>query len=106
VEARYVYADPTRVQDVERTADALAPLLGQYGIARSDIVPKLRPHKHPDGRAVQFEYLARGIDIDVGDQITKLNLGGVRVVRDERREVPSHDLAAGSGRPARARRLS
>jgi cell division protein FtsI (penicillin-binding protein 3) len=94
VEARYVYADPVMVEDVNRTADALAPLLGRYGIARSEIVPKLQRHVRRDGVEVRFEYLARGIDVEVGDEIRRINLAGVRVVRDERREVPGHDLAA------------
>jgi cell division protein FtsI (penicillin-binding protein 3) len=94
VEARYVYADPVMVDNAERTADALAPLLGRYGIARSEIVPKLQRQVRKDGVEVRFVYLARGIDIEVGDEIRKLNLAGVRVVRDERREVPGHDLAA------------
>jgi cell division protein FtsI (penicillin-binding protein 3) len=94
VEARYVYADPGLVKDIKGTADALVPLLGQYGIARSDIVPKLTPHRRADGRAARFEYLARGVDIEDGEQIKKLNLAGIGVVRDERRDVPSHDLAA------------
>jgi cell division protein FtsI (penicillin-binding protein 3) len=94
VEARYIYADPTQVQDVEATADALMPVLGQLGISRSEVVPKLAPHKHKNGTAVQFEYLARRVDVELGDAVTALNLAGVRVARDERREVPGHDLAA------------
>jgi cell division protein FtsI (penicillin-binding protein 3) len=94
VEARYVYADPGQVQNVEATADALAPLLGQVGIPRSELVPKLRPHRRADGTLVRFEYLARGVDIELGDAVTALNLAGIRVVRDERRVVPGSDLAA------------
>jgi len=91
VEARYVYADPGLVSDPERTADALIPLLG---IARSELLPKLSPHPFADGRAVRFEYLARGVDVAIGDQISGLNLAGIGVRQDERREVPGHDLAA------------
>jgi cell division protein FtsI (penicillin-binding protein 3) len=94
VEARYVYADPTRVQDIEATADALAPLLGRLGIARSEIVAKLQRQNRADGTEVQFRYLARGVDIDTGEQIRLLNLAGVAVRRDERRVVPGNDLAA------------
>ncbi|GIJ68632.1 cell division protein [Virgisporangium ochraceum] len=94
VEARYIYADPTQVQDVEATADALMPVLGQLGVSRSELVPKLAPHKHKNGTNVQFEYLARRVDVELGDAVVALNLAGVRVARDERREVPGHDLAA------------
>jgi cell division protein FtsI (penicillin-binding protein 3) len=94
VEARYIYADPGMVENVEATADALAPLLGQVGIPRSELVPKLRPHRLPNGRPARFEYLARGVDIELGDAVTALNLAGVRVRRDERRVVPGSDLAA------------
>jgi cell division protein FtsI (penicillin-binding protein 3) len=94
VEARYIYADPTQVEDVEATADALAPLLGQIGVPRSELVPKLAPHKLKNGQQAQFEYLARGVDIELGDSVAALNLAGIRVARDERREVPGHDLAA------------
>ena len=94
VEARYIYADPTQVQDVEKTANALAPVLGQIGIPKSELIPKLTPHKNNSGRPVMFEYLARGVDIEIGDAVTALNLAGVRSARDERREVPGHDLAA------------
>ena len=43
VEARYVYADPAMVENVEATADALAPLLGRVGIARSELVTEAAP---------------------------------------------------------------
>jgi cell division protein FtsI (penicillin-binding protein 3) len=94
VEARYIYADPTQIEDVEATADALAPVLGQIGIPRSELVPKLTPHGNKNGKPVQFEYLARGVHIEIGDQVTALNLAGVLVARDTRREVPGRDLAA------------
>src|SRR5690606_28063818 len=48
----------------------------------------------PDGTLVAFEWLARGVDIEVGDAVKALGLTGVVVTRDERREVPGHDLAA------------
>jgi cell division protein FtsI (penicillin-binding protein 3) len=94
VEARYIYADPTQVEDIEATANALAPVLGQIGIPRSELIPKLSPHKNKSGKPVMFEYLARGVDIEIGDAVDALNLAGVRAARDERREVPGHDLAA------------
>jgi cell division protein FtsI (penicillin-binding protein 3) len=91
VEARYVYSDPSRVVDPERTAEALSPLLG---IAKSELVPRLVKQNRPDGRPSQFEWLARGVSVETADSITALNLAGIGVARDERREVPGHDLAA------------
>lgn len=90
-EARYVYADPSRVSDPGATADALSPLLG---VPRSELLPKLTPHRREDGTDALFEYLARGIRVSTGDSVTALNLKGIGVVRDETRVVPGHDLAA------------
>ena len=91
VEARYVYADPGLVDDPVRTADALVRVLG---VPKSELLPKLVPHRRRDGSAVRFEYLVRGVNVSVGDQVSALNLAGVGVRRDERRSVPGHDLAA------------
>ncbi|HEX2771463.1 MAG TPA: penicillin-binding protein 2, partial [Micromonosporaceae bacterium] len=91
VEARYVFADPELVADPPAAADALSPLLG---IARSELLPLLSPRKRPDGQLSRFEWLARGVDVDVAGRIVALNLAGIGVGRDERREVPGGDLAA------------
>ncbi|HEX6497597.1 MAG TPA: penicillin-binding protein 2 [Micromonosporaceae bacterium] len=94
VEARYVYADPTMVDDPAKVADQLFPLLGQFGVTRSELLAKLSRTKRADGRLDQFEYLARGVDISIGDAVSALNLKGIGVRPDERRDVPGHDLAA------------
>jgi len=94
VEARYVYADPGMVENVDKTADALVPLLGAYGVPRSDIVRLISPHQRDDGVQSRFEYLVRGASIETGDAVQKLNLPGIRVARDERREVFGRDTAA------------
>ncbi|GIJ64692.1 peptidoglycan D,D-transpeptidase FtsI family protein [Virgisporangium aurantiacum] len=94
VETRYIYADPTQVEDIEATADALAPVLGQIGIPRSELIPKLSPHTNKNGKPVLFEYLARSVPIEFGDEVTALNLAGVWAAREERRKVPGNDLAA------------
>ncbi|MEV0729971.1 penicillin-binding transpeptidase domain-containing protein [Polymorphospora sp. NPDC050346] len=91
VEARYVYADPTKVTDPAAAATALSPLLG---IPKSQLLPRLLPQKRPDGNESQFEYLARGVDIETAEQILELDIDGVRTHRDERREVPGGDLGA------------
>jgi cell division protein FtsI (penicillin-binding protein 3) len=91
VDARYVYGDPGLVQDPEQEARQLAPLLGTPA---SELVPKLRRHNYENGTLVRFEYLARGIDVSVADQVRALNLKGIGVDADERRDVPGHDLAS------------
>lgn len=91
VEARYVYADPTLIEDPAATAAALSPLLGQ---PVSELTERMRERKRPDGRMSQFEYLARGVEIDTAEKIMELDLPGIGTGRDERREVPGGDLAA------------
>jgi cell division protein FtsI (penicillin-binding protein 3) len=90
-EARYVYADPSRVVNPEQTADALSPLLG---VPRSELMPKLAPHVREDGTEVLFEYLARAVPVGIGETVSTLNLPGIGVRRDESRVVPGQDLAA------------
>ncbi|HLL66002.1 MAG TPA: penicillin-binding transpeptidase domain-containing protein [Micromonosporaceae bacterium] len=94
VEARAIVADPTLVKDPEATADKLFPTLSGMGVSRSELVGKLVRHKRADGTEVEFEYLARGTDISVGDAVVALDLPGVWADRDERRFVVGHDLAA------------
>uniref|UniRef100_UPI001BCC656F peptidoglycan D,D-transpeptidase FtsI family protein n=1 Tax=Rhizomonospora bruguierae TaxID=1581705 RepID=UPI001BCC656F len=91
VDARFIYVDPTQVKDPEHVAEVLSPLLG---MAKSDLLPKIKPHKRPGGGAAQFEYLRRGVDVDRANRILALNLPGIYAGRDERRDVPGHDLAA------------
>jgi len=91
VEARYVYADPQRVEDPDEAAKLLAPLLN---MPAEELKQRMLPRKRPDGRWSEFEFLARGVDVDVANQILDLELPGIGVNRDERRDVPGRDLAA------------
>jgi cell division protein FtsI (penicillin-binding protein 3) len=84
VEARAVYADPAGVADPARLARVLAPLLRQPA---ATIEPKLRS----GGR---FVYLARGLDIAVGDGVDRLALPGVDVLAERRRAYPGGTLAS------------
>jgi cell division protein FtsI (penicillin-binding protein 3) len=79
------------VEDPIATADALSPLLG---VPRSELLPRLIPHRREDGTEVLFEYLARGVPVATGDRVSELGLAGIGVRRDETRVVPGHDLAA------------
>jgi cell division protein FtsI (penicillin-binding protein 3) len=91
VEARYVFADPSRVEDPTAAAEALSPVIG---VPVSDLLPKLLPHRREDGTEVLFEYLARGVPVATGERVRELALDGIGVNRDETRVVPGHDLAA------------
>lgn len=91
VEARYVYADPTRIEDPRATAEQLQPLLG---IPASDLLERMRPSLRADGTPSSFEWLARGVDVEVAAQIAALELPGIGIRRDEQRLVPGNDLAA------------
>ncbi len=91
VEARYVYADPSLVEDPEAVAAQLSPLLG---IQRSVLAEQMRPRTFDNGEPVRFVYLARGVPIEIGDRVVELDIPGIGVRRDERREVPGHGLAS------------
>lgn len=93
VEARTVYADPSKIKakDVVPTANALRDLLG---IKASDLIEKLSRKKRADGSVDMFEYLARGVDIATGNAVVAHDLPGIGVIRDEVRTEPGNDLAA------------
>ncbi|WFF00579.1 penicillin-binding transpeptidase domain-containing protein [Micromonospora sp. WMMD964] len=91
VEARYVSVDPTEVEDPPGTAKALSPLLG---IPASKLVELMKPRKLENGVESRFAYLARGVEIATAKQVQALELPGIGVHRDERRDVPGGDLAA------------
>ncbi|MGQ5263086.1 peptidoglycan D,D-transpeptidase FtsI family protein, partial [Micromonospora sp. ZYX-F-536] len=91
VEARYVFVDPTEIKDGVATAKALSPLLG---IPVSKLTELMKPRKLENGVPSRFEYLARGVEIQTAKQVMALELPGIGVHRDERREVPGGDLAA------------
>ena len=91
VEARYVAVDPTLVTDPAKTAAILSPLIG---VAQSKLIPLMTKHNRPGGGQSRFEFLAQGVDISIGDKIAAMNLPGIVVRQDERRDVPGADLAA------------
>lgn len=91
VEARYVFADPSQIDDPVTTAQALSEPLG---IPAAKLAEKMRKRKQPNGYELEFVYLKRGVDIDVAEQIEDLELKGVDTRRDEGREVPGGGLAA------------
>jgi cell division protein FtsI (penicillin-binding protein 3) len=91
VTARYVFADPVMVKNRAKTAAQLSPILG---VPASELQHDMRRTKLPDGRQNRFVYLARGVDLSIGDAVEALNLPGIGVSPDEKRDEPGHDLAA------------
>ena len=91
VEARYVAADPVLVKNATKEAAILAPLLG---VPASKLIPKMTKHTRPGGGQARFEFLAQGLDIGVGQRIAAMDLDGIVVRQDERRDEPGADLAA------------
>jgi cell division protein FtsI (penicillin-binding protein 3) len=72
-------------------ARQLSPLIGR---PVSELLPLLSKHTFKDGTAVRFEYLARGVEVSDADRVMALNLPGIGVDADERRDRPGHDLAS------------
>ncbi|WP_239127317.1 peptidoglycan D,D-transpeptidase FtsI family protein [Asanoa siamensis] len=91
VEARYVYADPTLIENPREAAAKLSPLLG---VARSDLEKRMAKRKLPTGVQSTFAWLARGVPIDKANQVMALNIKGIGIEHDERREIPGADVAA------------
>lgn len=83
VPARTIYADNLQVVNPVSEADQLAPLLGMP--ART-LVPLLRLKR-------SFVYLAHKQSVQIGDEVTKLNLPGVGVLDTTRRTYPNGPLA-------------
>ena len=84
VEARAIYADPTLVEDVHKTAADLAPLLG---VAPKELRPKLR-------RTNRFVYLARGVDPEVARRVIAAKLPGIGALPETKRVYPNESLGA------------
>jgi cell division protein FtsI (penicillin-binding protein 3) len=84
VDLETIYADPLNVANPKKEAARLAPVLG---MGRSELVAKL---KAPD----QFEYLARMVAPRVSRQVRKLNLPGIYMQQEPRRDYPGGRLAS------------
>jgi cell division protein FtsI (penicillin-binding protein 3) len=91
LDARYVFADPTRVVNPASTAAKLRDLLG---VPVSELLPKLSSKTRADGSPDEFEYLARGLDPTTAQSVQALDLPGIGTAYDQRRDEPGHDLAA------------
>jgi cell division protein FtsI (penicillin-binding protein 3) len=95
VEARYVYADPPLVEEKGGGPSAAAEKLSPFlGISKTELWQDLQVTRHADGEKNRFVILRRGLDVATGDLIAQLNIPGIVVDRDTRREIPGNDLAA------------
>ncbi len=91
IDAFYVYADPTQVKDPVATATKLrAPL----GIPVSALLPLLSKKVRDNGQPDEFEYLARGVDATTAKQVMALDLAGIQISPDQKRDDPGGALAA------------
>jgi cell division protein FtsI/penicillin-binding protein 2 len=84
VDLQTIYADPLNVANAKKEAAKLSPILG---MSRSDLVKKL-------GAPNQFQYLARKVPPKVSRAVKKLNLAGIYLQREPRREYPGGRLAS------------
>jgi cell division protein FtsI (penicillin-binding protein 3) len=84
--AATIYADPRLIEDPRAVANSLVPVLGEHGIDVESLTDLLSQ----DGA---FVYLARQLDPGVGERVLALDLPGVRVLEEPRREHPNGDCS-------------
>ncbi|MDQ3963056.1 MAG: penicillin-binding protein 2 [Actinomycetota bacterium] len=82
-----VFADPAHVEDVERLAGSLAPLID---VPVKELIPKLVGAVPGD----RFEYIARQVAPDVAKKIKALDLPGIYFEDEPKRYYPGGRLAA------------
>ena len=78
-----VYADPKQIKDPGAAAKELAPVLG---MAEDQLVTKLTGDS-------AFRYVARKIDLGVGQRVKDLNITGIGVLSEAKRVYPKGALA-------------
>ena len=83
-DASSVYATPYQVNDPERTAERLAPLLG---LSEDELLERLTA-------AGGFSYLARKVALPAARRIEAMKLKGIGTLPDSRRTYPAGDIAA------------
>jgi cell division protein FtsI (penicillin-binding protein 3) len=91
IEARYIFADPSKVVNPTKTASELVDLLA---LPETQLAYDMRPQKADNGKPLEFVYLKRGVDIGTAQSVLALNLPGIGIGRDQSREEPGHDLAS------------
>ncbi len=83
VECRSVYANPSLIQDIRRTAETLAPIVH---IPQAQIQSRLEK-----GR--RFAWIARRIDDATAAAVRKISLPGIELVREYERVYPYKQVA-------------
>ncbi|MQA75597.1 MAG: hypothetical protein GEU88_14875 [Solirubrobacterales bacterium] len=83
-DAATLFATPYQVEDPERTAHKLA---GELDISEHDLLARL------SDRDSGFAYLARKVDLETADRVSKLDLPGIGALPDSRRSYPQGKLA-------------
>ncbi|PZS11254.1 MAG: hypothetical protein DLM55_01980 [Acidimicrobiales bacterium] len=95
VPASAIYADPKHVSDPDKTAQILTTLLQ---VPEAELAAKLSRKTTDNGTPLRFIYLARELDTEIGTQVQKMveskELAGIGVLTEERRDVPSRDIAS------------
>ncbi|HEV8563576.1 MAG TPA: penicillin-binding protein 2 [Actinomycetota bacterium] len=84
LEARDVYADPTKVTDPQAEALKIAPVLEMK-------VWEVRQRLQAEG---QFSFVARQVDRDAADRIDAMHLAGIGILPVPKRFYPAGNLAA------------
>lgn len=84
VQARAIFADPAMIDYPARTALAIAPIIG--------VTPDVIQQKIAVGG--RFVYLDRGLDPAVAQQVLDLELPGIGVLDEQRREYPATTTGA------------
>jgi cell division protein FtsI (penicillin-binding protein 3) len=86
VDADSIFADPTEVQDPDRTAMLVCQALDRCDAAdRQAIAKSLR-------RSGQFAYIARKVSPDEEQRVRALELKGIGVIKESRRFYPKREL--------------
>ncbi len=85
VEATTVYANPSEVEDIRSTAQALAGVLGGEV---SDYESKLAANN------TTFAFMKRKADVAQADKVKELKLKGIYFIADTRREYPNGRVGA------------
>ncbi len=95
VPASAIYADPKHVDDPGSTARALTALLG---VPEPELLAKLGRTTTDSGKALRFVYLAGELDTEIGATVQQMidsdQLAGIGILTEERRDVPSRDIAS------------
>ncbi len=85
VPARTVSINPELIENPQATADTLASILHLSPERRDELLKEMIEQDRG------FVYVARQVDVAVGDQLEALNLAGVDVISEDKRILPGGD---------------